>query len=281
MEGTLNETILVTGATGKTGKRITELLRAQGHAVRAVSRSTDIRFDWQDADTWPAALEGVNAIYVVTASLYDPDTLNQLREFGKLAIQNGATRAVMASVPDDGSKEFQTVRNAEKALAESGLGLTVLRFRWFMQTFTEDFLRDYVVTGELRLPAGDGGEAFIDADDIAAVAAAILIDDRHVDADYELTGPRALTFNDVANELSVATGRTITYTAVSPEDYTHEQEQRGEPKEGVELLTELFATMAAGDLMTTTTHVRDVLGRSPQDFRDFALRAARNDAWDA
>lgn len=277
----MNETILVTGATGKTGKRITELLRAQGHAVRAVSRSTDIRFDWQDADTWPAALEGVNAIYVVTASLYDPDTLNQLREFGKLAIQNGATRAVMASVPDDGSKEFQTVRNAEKALAESGLGLTVLRFRWFMQTFTEDFLRDYVVTGELRLPAGDGGEAFIDADDIAAVAAAILIDDRHVDADYELTGPRALTFNDVANELSVATGRTITYTAVSPEDYTHEQEQRGEPKEGVELLTELFATMAAGDLMTTTTHVRDVLGRSPQDFRDFALRAARNDAWDA
>lgn len=277
----MNETILVTGATGKTGKRITELLRAQGHAVRAVSRSTDIRFDWHDADTWPAALEGVTAIYVVTASLFDPDTLDQLREFGKLAVQNGATRAVMASVPDDGSEEFQVLRNAENALAESGLGLTVLRFRCFMQTFSEDFLRDYVITGELRLPAGDGGEAFIDADDIAAVAVATLTDDRHIDADYELTGPRALTFNDVAQELSDATDRNITYTAVSPEDYTHEQEQRGEPKEGVELLKGPFATMAAGDLMTTTTHVQDVLGRSPQDFRDFALRAARSDAWGA
>lgn len=135
----MNDTILVTGGTGKTGGRITKLLRSQGHEVHAVSRSTSPRFDWQDHDTWPAALNGVKAMYVVTASLHDPDTLDQLRAFGKLAAHHGATRAVLASVPDDGSsEEFQAVRDAEQALASSGLNLTVLRFRWFMQTFSED-----------------------------------------------------------------------------------------------------------------------------------------------
>lgn len=275
----MNNTILVTGATGETGERITDLLRAEGHEVRAVSRSTTLRFDWDDPQTWPAALDGVAAIYVVTASLHDPDTLRQMREFGNLAVRHGATRAVMASIPDDGSEQFEAVREAEQALAGAGLDLTVLRFRWFMQTFSEDFLHDYITAGELRLPAGDGGEAFIDADDIAAVAVAALTEDGHTGREYELTGPRALSFDDVARELSDATGRTITYTAVSAAKYKQEQEQRGEPKEGVDLLAELYAAIAAGDLMTTTAHVHDVLGRAPHDFRDFANRAARDGAW--
>ncbi|GMA30137.1 NAD(P)H-binding protein [Litorihabitans aurantiacus] len=275
----MNDTILVTGATGKTGGRITDLLRSQGQEVRAVSRSTSLPFDWRDPDTWPGALDGVKAVYVVPASLHDPDTLDQLRDFGKLAIQHGATRAVLASVPDDGSEAFQAVRDAEQALASSGLDLTVLRFRWFMQTFSEDFLASYVTSGELRLPAGEGGEAFIDADDIAAVAATALTQDGHAGREYELTGPRALTFQDAARELSAATGRTITYTAVSAEDYEKEQEERGEPKEGVDLLVDLYAAIATGDLGNTTTHVHDVLARAPHDFHDFANRAAHDGAW--
>lgn len=275
----MNRTILVTGATGKTGQRLTDLLRSQGHDVRAVSRSTSPRFDWTDPDTWMAALDGVHAIYIVTANLYDPATPDQLRKFGLLAVQNGASRAVMASVPDDGSEAFQGVREAEQALASSGLGVTVLRFRWFMQTFSEDFLHPYVSAGELRLPAGGGGEAFIDANDIAAVAAATLTQDHHSGHEYELTGPRVLTFDDAASELSAATGRTITYTAVSPEDYRNEQEKRTEPKEGIDLLIDLYATIASGDLMTTTTDVHNVLGRQPNDFRDFAQRTAHTGTW--
>jgi uncharacterized protein YbjT (DUF2867 family) len=273
-----NNTILVTGGTGKTGRRVAALLQEQGHDVRAVSRSTPVPFDWSNEATWPAALDEVESIYVVTTDLYDPKTTTQFRDFGRLAVEHGATRAVMISVPDDGQSG---VGDAGQQLTDAGLGLTMLRLRWFNQNFSEDFLTPAVLSGDLRLPAGTGAEAFVDADDIAAVAAAALTDSRHVGRDYELTGPRLLTFDDVAREISEATARPLTYTALSKGEYISEQIESGVPAEWAEFSAYLYESIASGALQTTTTHIEEVLGRPARDFRDFALDAAAHGAWDA
>jgi len=274
-----NSTILVTGGTGKTGRRVTELLLERGYDVRAVSRNSDIRFDWNDDSTWPEAVKGIAAVYVVTTSLHDPAVTDQFRAFGKLAVANGAARAVLVSVPDDGHEGFQLAQSAEAELTKAGLGLTILRLRWFNQNFSEDFLAPFVDAGDLRLPAGHGAEAFVDADDIAEVAALALTDASHAGRTYELTGPRLLTFADVADELSAATGRTITYTPLDVDAYVAEQIGYGVPEEWAHFSATLYANIAAGALQTVSSDIADVLGRPARDFRDFAASAVEDGAW--
>jgi len=88
-----------------------------------------------------------------------------------------------------------------------------------MQNFSEDLFHDAVTAGELRLPTADGHEPFLDLDDLAAVAAAVLTQDGHAGKVYELSGPRLLTFGDVTDEIGRVTGREIAYVPVSPDEY--------------------------------------------------------------
>lgn len=127
------------------------------------------------------------------------------------------------------------------------------------------------MSGELRLPAGEGKNPFIDADDIAEVAVATLTDPQHNCASYELrSGPRALSFAEVAEELTQATGRTISYTPLSTEEYVNEQIQEGFPAEFAELLAGTFGSIAAGNLEVSSPDVESVLGKPARDFQDLA-----------
>ena len=91
---------------------------------------------------------------------------------------------------------------AEQAVRDTGAELTILRSTWFMQNFSEDYMLEHVLSGEIRLPAGDVPEPFVDADDIADVAVAALTEDRHIGQLYELTGPRSLTFAEAVAEIA-------------------------------------------------------------------------------
>jgi uncharacterized protein YbjT (DUF2867 family) len=115
-----------------------------------------------------------------------------------------------------------------------------------MQNFSEDYMLEHVLSGEIRLPAGDIPTPFLDADDIADVAVAALTDYRHVGQLYELTGPRSLTMAQVAAEISEASGREIRYAPVSLEQHAAEAAEHGVPPEFVELLTYLFAEVVDG-----------------------------------
>ncbi len=275
---TSKTTILVTRGTGKTGERIVEFLRRQDYSVRAASRSTEPRFDWDDQETWEGALREFDAVYVVAASLAGPSLVDQMRAFGRTAKAEGVSTAVMASVPLDDSDRSDLVRAAEQALRDAGLDLTVLRFRWFQQTFSEDFLRSDVMAGEIRLPAGNGGEAFVSADDIAEVAATALTSNAHAGRDYELTGPRVLTFDDIAAELSRGLGRSVTYEPLDVDDYLTDEEA-SDPKEGRYTIAGLCQAISEGHLESTTDDVQTVLGRPAEDFRHFAHRAISDGAW--
>ena len=269
------KTTLVLGGTGKTGRRVVERLAARDLPTRVGSRSREPPFDWEEEATWVAALQNVGSVYVsYYPDIAAPGAVAAVRSFAKLAVENGVRKLVLLS----GRGEPEAER-AEAAVRDSGADLTILRSTWFMQNFSEDYMLEHVLSGEIRLPAGDVPTPFLDADDIAEVAVAALTDDRHAGQLYELTGPRSLTFAEAAAEIAEAMGREVRYVPVSLEEHATEATEHGVPAEVVELLTYLFAEVVDGRNASTTDGVRRALGRQPKDFADYTREAATSGVW--
>jgi uncharacterized protein YbjT (DUF2867 family) len=207
--------ILVLGATGKTGRRVVERLSANGSIPRRGSRSGNPRFDWEARDTWAPALEGIERVYL---SYYPdvavPGAADTIGAFVQCAVSAGVQRLVMIS----GRGEPQAAAG-EQLVRDSGAEWTIIRSSFFSQNFSEGFFLGPLLEGELALPVGHVGEPFVDVDDIADVATAALLDDRHAGQLYEVSGPRLLTFEEAIAEISRAADRPIRYEQVSPSDY--------------------------------------------------------------
>ncbi|MFF1556372.1 NAD(P)H-binding protein [Streptomyces sp. NPDC058279] len=265
-------TTLVIGGTGKTGRRVAEKLSAQGLPVRVGSRSGEPAFDWNDPDTWVPALEGVDRVYVTYyPDLAFPGAAEQVGAFAKVAVDNGARRLVLLS-----GRGEEAARVSEDNLKASGADWTVVRSSWFNQNFNESFFLEPVLAGEIALPTADAVEAFVDADDIADVVVAALTDDKHIGKTYELSGPRLLSYSDVAAELSKATGRQITYVSVTNEEYRAVLRENDLPEE----FADLFTMILDGRNAHLVHGVEEALGRKPKDFADFAREAAATGVWD-
>jgi uncharacterized protein YbjT (DUF2867 family) len=265
---------LVIGGTGKTGRRVVERLQARGLPVRVASRSGEPPFDWEDRSTWATVLDGVGSAYVSHHLDAVPGAAESVGAFADLAVQSGVTRLVLMS--GRGEEEADRV---EEAVRESGAELTVLRSTWFAQNFSEEYWREYVLSGEVALPAGDTPEPFVDVDDLADVAVAALTDDRHIGQAYELTGPRLLTFAEAVEEIANATGREVRYVPVSISEFAAATAAQGVPDEFVDLLTYLFGEVLDGRNAHLADGVQRALGREPKDFGDFARDAAANGIW--
>lgn len=266
---------LVLGGTGKTGKRVVERLRKAGSAVRVGSRSAEPPFEWEDQSTWRPALENVQSVYVnFYSDLAFPGAADSVRTFTKVAAEAGVRRLVLLS-----GRNEEGAQLGEKAVQESGLEWTIVRASWFAQNFSESFLLEPVIAGELAFPAGDVAEPFIDIDDIADIAAAALLEGKHVGQVYEVTGPRLMTFAEVAAELSQATGREIRYIPVTAEEYRSSLLDHGVPEEFVTPLIDLITTVLDGRNASLTDGVQRALGRPPRDFRDYARETAASGVW--
>ncbi|MGH2987087.1 MAG: SDR family oxidoreductase, partial [Solirubrobacterales bacterium] len=161
-----SEPTLVLGATGKTGRRVAERLESRGVAVRGGSRSGEPPFDWEDRDTWRPALEGAAAAYVsYYPDLAVPGAADTVGALAAQAADSGLRRLVLLS--GRGEEEAQ---RTERLVQESGAEWTVVRCSWFNQNFSENYLLEPILAGEVALPAGDVPEPFVDAEDIADVA---------------------------------------------------------------------------------------------------------------
>jgi uncharacterized protein YbjT (DUF2867 family) len=240
---------LVLGGTGKTGRRVVERLTARGLPARVGSRSGEPAFDWEDRSTWAPALNGMGAVYLTYyPDLSGPGAAEATHAFAELAVHSGVSRLVLLS----GRGEPQAER-AEQAVRDTGAELTVLRATWFMQNFDEDYMREHVLSGEIRLPAGDVPTPFVDAEDIADIAVAALTDDRHVGKLYELTGPRSLTMAEAAAEIAAAAGRDVRYVPISIAQHESEAREHGVPPDVVEILTYLFVEVATAATPTPRT----------------------------
>jgi uncharacterized protein YbjT (DUF2867 family) len=265
---------LVLGGTGKTGRRVVERLEARGLPVRVGARSGKPPFDWEDHATWATALDGVSSVYVSHYLDALPGAAETVGAFAEQSVASGARRLVLLS--GRGEREAELV---EQAVRDSGAELTILRSTWFSQNFSESYFRDFVLEGEVALPAGDTPEPFVDADDIADVAVAALTDDRHIGQLYELTGPRLLSFAEAVQEIAEATGREIRYVPSPLDAFASEMASQGVPDDVVELLTYLFSEVLDGRNAHLADGIERALGRQPRDFRAYVREAAATGVW--
>jgi uncharacterized protein YbjT (DUF2867 family) len=266
--------ILVIGATGKTGRRVANRLEARGIAVRRGSRNSAIPFDWEAPDTWAPALTGARAAYVTYfPDLAFPGAVEKLESLCETARDVGVEHLVLLS----GRGEHHA-RLGEEVVRASGVDFTIIRAAWFAQNFSEGYLRDPILAGVLPMPGGDIAEPIIDIDDIADVAVAALTEDGHKGQLYEVTGPRLMTFAEMAAALSRATGREIRHLPISFEDF-----HANVAEAGGDFVADVFTGIARETLDGRNAHTTDgvmrALGRPPRDFTDFAKAAARAGAW--
>ncbi|MEV0588592.1 NmrA family NAD(P)-binding protein [Nonomuraea sp. NPDC050310] len=259
-------TNLVIGANGKTGRRVMDRLTARGLDARGVSRP---RFDWTQPSTWDGVFDGVRAAYVTyQPDLAFPGAAEAIRELTGLAVRSGVRRLVLLS----GRGEDEAAVS-ERTVLESGLEATIVRCSFFNQNFSEGAFAGMVEGGVLALPAGERAEPFVDAEDIADVVTAALTEDGHAGQVYELTGPRLLTLDQVAAEISAASGRPVRYLPLGAAEYVDLLTGYGLPREEAEALTDLFTQVLDGRNESLTDGVRRALGREPRDFADYAKTA--------
>jgi uncharacterized protein YbjT (DUF2867 family) len=269
--------ILVLGASGKTGRRVVERLRARQLPVRLGSRSAQPPFDWEDPSTWLAGLEGAAAAYVsYYPDLAAPGAPEAIGAFADIAIAAGVERLVLIS-----GRGEQEAQRSEDVLRRSGAAWTVVRSSFFNQNFSESYFRAPLLGGELALPVDDVGEPFVDADDIADIAVAALTEDGHLGEVYEVTGPRLLTFAEAVEEIARATGRELRYVPIGIDDFADALTQEGAPEGEINLLRYIFGEVLDGRNAHVTDGVQRALGRPPRDFADYAHAAAASGAWDA
>lgn len=268
--------ILIIGKNGKTGARVDQRLQALGYATRAVSRSTTPAFDWNKPATWHSAIAGTHVAYVTyQPDLAVPDAEATIKEFVRIAADTGLQHIALLSGRGEAGAE-----RAEQILIHSGMTWNVVRASWFAQNFSESFMLDGILDGELVLPAGDTVEPFIDVEDIADVAVAALTEAGHRNKLFEVSGPRALSFADCIDEISAAIGRPLKYTQVSIDAYINELQEQGMAEDMQWLLRELFTVVFDGRNSKVVPGVEQALGRPPTDFSSYVKKAVASGIWD-
>jgi uncharacterized protein YbjT (DUF2867 family) len=265
--------ILVIGATGTIGSEVVGQLLAADERPRAFVRDPDrarrllgeqvehVVGDLDRPETIEAALGGVDRLFLLTTqSSRQPDWE---RSVIAAAADAGVAHLVKLSVfRADEESPLQFVRQhwqAERALEQSGLALTMVRPVFLMQNLRAMVRGDAIFTA-----AGDGRVAMIDARDIAAVAVAALTTPGHEGKIYTLTGPEALTFDDVASKLSQQSGMQIRHVRVSVDDVRTALESAGVAAWFADDMARLHAMLAAGYEDLVTDDVRAVTGSPPR-----------------
>ncbi|MCA2213927.1 NmrA family NAD(P)-binding protein [Jidongwangia harbinensis] len=285
----MTDSILVTGATGKTGRRLLPRLVRRGAAVRAATRVPGptypgvepVRFDWADPATYQAARKGMTAIYLVYG---DPgvsgDPAAQVSALLDGAADDGVRRVVLLSALGmDQAPPDNPLRRVELAVESAGIPSTMVRPGAFMQNFSERH-RFRLAAGirehdRIAMPAGDGVVSWVSAEDIAAVAAAALTEDGHEGRGYAVVGPEALTMAEIVPLISAAAGRPITHVESGPADVRAVLLDSGMPPEFAGPVSETYVdALTSGAFGILNDDVATVTGRAPVTFAEFAADAA-------
>ncbi|MFZ3565639.1 NAD(P)H-binding protein [Streptomyces sp. BH097] len=272
---TTSATTLVIGATGTTGSRVVAHLTAGGHRARAASRratpvpgTEPVAFDWYDPATHDAALDGVDRVHLVPP-VGDFDPAAVMLPFLRRARAAGVHRAVLLSasaVPEGGP----AVGMVHQELPELFDNWAVLRPSWFMQNFTGSHAHAASIReeGVIRTATESGRVGFVDAEDIAAVAVRALTDEVAPNTDLVLTGPEALSYDDIARLVTEATGRPVVHQRLSYEQL-RDRFATQTPIQGefAAMLAGMDRAIAEGAEDRTTDTVQRVTGRAPRSFR--------------
>jgi uncharacterized protein YbjT (DUF2867 family) len=275
--------ILVTGATGHVGSELVRLLAEQGAPARALVHSPDKAApiqhlgletalgDFEQPDTLDVAMKGCDQLFLLAPPT--PRQPQQEQHVIDAARRAGVGHVVKQSVPWAGADAPVVFSRwhgqIEEDLAQSGLAYTLLRPSSFMQNFLMS-AQQVADQGVLYGMFGEGRVAFIDARDVAAVAAELLTSPGHQGASYTLTGPEALSAAEVAERLAAATGRQVRSVDLGPDGYRQALAGAGMPGWLVDGVVEGNTMLAAGHGATVTDEVARLTGRPPRTFAQFA-----------
>ncbi|WP_394613546.1 ergot alkaloid biosynthesis protein [Lentzea sp. JNUCC 0626] len=262
--------VLIIGGTGTTGSRLASLLPEALVGTRKPVGDNHVRFDWDDPSTFEPALDGIRKIYLIPPiGVVDPVPVVE----SMLARARLVRRVVLLS--SSAVPESATGMGALPALVRTLPEWAVLRPSWFMQNFTGDHpVAAGVQAGEIVTATGDGRVGFVDAADIAAVAARALTDPLPHNTDHVLTGPEALSYADAAAIITDVTGRPVRHRSVSTLELT-ERISAGLPRDFAAVLARLDEDIRGGAEDRVTTTVEDVTGKPPTLFRDFVSAPTR------
>jgi len=267
--------VLVTGGTGTTGSRVAALLRDRDTSVRIATRKPvdgegdQARFDWGDPATHGPVVAEVERMYLV-APVGIPDPAPVVEPFLAGALRAGVSRVVLlsSSAINEGPSGLGALHRLVRTTVPEW---TVLRPSWFMQNFIGEHP---VATGirtsaEIITATGQGRVAFVDAADIAAVAARALLDAVPHNTDHLITGPEALSYDDAAAIISAAIGVTVRHRAVSTADLAAQFVAAGMPAQFAAVLANLDEGIEHGAEDRVTSTVASVTGCRARSFAEF------------
>jgi len=280
--------ILVTGATGMTGSELVRRLSARGVSVRGLTRNMtkaaalsalpNVEMEegnMEQPETLSSSLRGIERAMLISSS--DARMLEVQSNFIEAARKAGVRYVVkLSGIMPELDSPFRYARmhgEIEKRLEASGMAFTHLRAGEF---FTAYFRRvpSIVAKGELTLPMEDARIASIDIGDIAEVAATVLTDTGHEGKIYPLTGPEALSMTEVAEKLSVVTGKPIRYINIAPEEARSANLANGMPPYMADGLFELFAERRKGKEAQVSSVIPEIFGWQATRLDEFAARNA-------
>ncbi|KAB2375368.1 NmrA family NAD(P)-binding protein [Actinomadura montaniterrae] len=278
----MGTTVLVLGATGRTGRRLVAELLDRGVVVRAASRNPGrpkpgvepVRFEWSDRRTYGPALEGADGIYQVLQPAA-ADATEDVTALLDAATTAGVRRLVhLSNATAHLADEEFPMRRVEHLVEKSPVPSTILRPNVFDEIFTEypaivQGVRDGVVT----VPAGDGRVAPVSVADVAAVAAVALTEDGHEGKTYAPTGPDALSFAELTDIVSASAGRQVRYRPIAPDEFRSTALGAGVPVHVVDFYAAMYDGIRQGWAAQPTDDVLHVTGRAPIAFAEYARGA--------
>ncbi|GBL05283.1 NmrA family transcriptional regulator [Glaciecola sp. KUL10] len=261
------KTILVIGASGKTGSAVYKRLLKQlpEEKLKAASRSSSTLFNWNDSSTWKSALEGVSHVYLT----YYPDLAIEASAAHITAFCNLASSKNVKHITLLSGRGEPAAQTCEEILINSGLSWNIVRASWFNQNFSDGFFKGFIDAGVIALPVQDVKEAFIDIEDIADVVVETLLNSNRRNQLFEVTGPELLSFDDIADQFSEILGRDISFSTVSKADFNNMMLAEGVPADVLSLLNFLFTEVLDGRNEYVTGDVNDVLGRPAKAFKQY------------
>jgi uncharacterized protein YbjT (DUF2867 family) len=276
--------ILVTGATGTVGTEVVKQLVARGVQVRAAVHTPGkadwlkplgveiVEMDYAQPETYIAALRGVEKAFFV--GFAGPTFAELSRNFAEAAKQAGVTHLVkLSAFGADFAPQFliaKSHRESEAAIEATGIAYTHLRPNVFMQNLINYFGYSIRNEGKFALAQGDGKVSFIDVRDVGTAAVEVLTHSGHEGKGYSLTGSETLSYYEVADMLSRAIGKTITYVSLSEEDALSQARAAGQPDFFIEVGRTMDAFGRSGGFAPITTEYEQITGQKPINFEQFA-----------
>jgi uncharacterized protein YbjT (DUF2867 family) len=271
--------ILVTGASGTVGSEVVKQLSAAGAKFRIMFRSHEDKApagaevaiaDFSDPVTLRTAMRGIERLFLLCAPVPNLAELEgNAIDAAKAAGVKHIVKLSVIGAPEAAHTFAKPHHEVEEKLRQSGLRWTLLRCNGFMQNFLQ--FAGTIKSQNAFYSAGEKSKAsWVDVRDIAAVAAKALTSDGHEGKAYEITGPEALSYGEVARKLSAALGREIKYIAITPEQQREAMLKAGVPQYAADAILDLQRYYDAGNAARVSPDVERVIGRKATSFDQFA-----------